>query len=51
MPTSEDSPTEQVRKLKAMLAQNEKTAKEMHELIAEMEAKAKDSKEKKRGND
>ncbi len=51
MPKSEDSPTEQIRKLKAMLHQNEVVAKQMRDLIAQMESKAKESKEKKRPSD
>jgi hypothetical protein len=51
MPKSEDSQAEQIRKLKEMLRENETAAKQMRELIAEMEKKAKDSKEKKRFSD
>lgn len=51
MPKSEESPTEQIRKLKEMLHQNEVVADQMRELIAQMEAKARASKEKKRNSD
>ena len=48
MPKSGDSQTEQIMRLKAMLEQNEQTAREMRKLIAELEAKTQESKEKKR---
>jgi hypothetical protein len=46
-----DSQAEPIRKLKEMLRENETSAKRMRGLIAEMEKKAKDSKEKKRPSD
>jgi hypothetical protein len=51
MPKSEQSATEQIRKLKEMLQQNEVAAKQMRELITQMEIKVKESKEKKRPSD
>ena len=51
MQKSEDSQTEQIRRLKEMLQQNEVVAEQMRNLIAQMEAKAKESKEKKRPSD
>ena len=51
MPKSADSQTEQIRKLKEMLRQNEVAAKQMRDLIEQLEAKTKESKEKKRPSD
>ena len=50
-PNQKIHPRNKIRKLKEMLAQNALVAKQMHDLIAELEEKIKDSKEKKRGND
>jgi hypothetical protein len=49
MPKSVESQTEQIRKLKDMLARNESIAKEMRKLLDELETKTRESKEKKRG--
>ncbi len=50
MPKSGDSQTEQIKKLKEMVAQNEELAARMRELIAELESKTNSSRDKKREN-
>ena len=51
MPKSGDSQTDQIKKLKQMLRENEVAAEQMRTLITEIEQKAHASKEKKRPSD
>jgi len=50
VPKSEEAQTEQIKKLKEMLEQNETVAKQMRLLISDLERKTKNSKDKNRRN-